>query len=559
MNESTPDPEIRDALSRLPEPPAHGPGFWDELNTGLTAQTGNRQRPPGIVRSRFFMVAAAAIVTLVGGALLFNARNNGQNIDVAIETTTTSPNSTVPSTTAATPTTRSGERPSLVGAPIDESWQVVYSSPIAGGDYVSRIVEDADCGEMDLAFAADGIITRDYGRRDGSFGFHPGPQGVLAVLTINCGSFVELSIGSELGGPATSLDPVQLTRVPLVVEDLGWDLVRKVMVATVIFDNDSVRVQISDTGQVTEIGQTPRFAERATSQLFHYDVGVPPQFTLDYATGRGVSVTLVEQSFDAHLQTSNYLAGDRDYRALTVPYDDETFVSKRDLSIPLYQNTASDVTASDARLDITEFQFTGGFSENRIVRVYPFDDRTVVAELSFRDGVLDDNPRDILDDIRMFDAVFEPLENCSTFGAVVPPTPAALNPQQADTFEAITSALTRCDWDALDGLTPPTFMASLGGGDPIELWRSAEEFDEPILTTLLDHLSVTPGVDTKSLAYWPRAANEFWEDVTDDMKAELLDLGYTERDFEFYAEIGFIGYRTGIDADGMWVYFVAGD
>ncbi len=39
----------------------------------------------------------------------------------------------------------------------------------------------------------------------------------------------------------------------------------------------------------------------------------------------------------------------------------------------------------------------------------------------------------------------------------------------------------------------------------------------------------------------------------------LVELGYSEGDFEFYEEIGYIGYRTGIDRAGNWTYFVAGD
>lgn len=564
MNDSTPDPEIRTALGELAPPPTHGPGFWDELNTSISVRTGNGNGQTPNRRGRYLAVAAAAAVVLVGGALLPSLRGDRtQGIDVAIDTTTTTPTATsAPSTTLAATTTLApadGARPSLVGTPIDDSWIVLYSSTIAVGDYVGRAVEDVDCGSNDLAFASDGIITRDYGRRDGSSSFFPGPQGVLAVLTINCGSFEELSVGSELGGPAESLEPLTLSRDPLVVESFAWDLVRKVMVATVVFDTESEVVRINDEGEVTIIDASTNFPERAASELFHYDVGVPDQFSVDYATGRGVSLSVVGENFDAGLQLSNYLPDSPDFGDLTQPYDNEVLESGRTLAVPLYERNGGNVVDRGVTLEVDEVEFSGGFSENRIVRIYAFDDRSVVAELRYRDGVLADDPQDILDDIRMFNAAFEPVVTCSSIDADVPPAPAALNPRQRATFEAITAALADCDWDALDALTPPTFMASFGGGDPIELWRSEEAFDEPILDILLDHLSVTPAVGADGMASWPRASTEFWEDVTDEMKGELIELGYSERDFGFYEEIGYIGYRTGIDADGTWIYFVTGD
>ena len=289
MNETTPDPEVQKALNHLSPPPAHGPGFWDELNTSVSAQTGGGSGQAPNHRSRFLAGAAAAAVVLVGGALLLSLRGDRtQGIDVAIETTTTTmtaATSPPPTTFAAATTTKipaDGARPSLVGTQIDDSWVVLYSSDIANGDYVSHAVEDIDCGSNDLAFASDGIITLDYGRRDGSSSFFPGPQGVLAVLTINCGSFEELSIGSEFGGPAESLKPLTLSRDPLVVETFAWDLVRKVMVATVVFDTESQVVRINDEGEVTIIDASTNFPERAVSELFHYDVGVPDQFSVDY-------------------------------------------------------------------------------------------------------------------------------------------------------------------------------------------------------------------------------------------------------------------------------------
>ena len=71
---------------------------------------------------------------------------------------------------------------------------------------------------------------------------------------------------------------------------------------------------------------------------------------------------------------------------------------------------------------------------------------------------------------------------------------------------------------------------------------------------------VEPGFGDAGAAAFPRAQLLFWEDVTPEMKQELRELGYTAEDLEFFDEVdSYWGYRTAIDVNGNWQYFVAGD
>jgi hypothetical protein len=59
---------------------------------------------------------------------------------------------------------------------------------------------------------------------------------------------------------------------------------------------------------------------------------------------------------------------------------------------------------------------------------------------------------------------------------------------------------------------------------------------------------------------WPAAATYgTWEEIPDEQLAELGTL-YSDEELEQISGYGtYIGWRTGIDQDGNWIYFVAGD
>jgi hypothetical protein len=65
---------------------------------------------------------------------------------------------------------------------------------------------------------------------------------------------------------------------------------------------------------------------------------------------------------------------------------------------------------------------------------------------------------------------------------------------------------------------------------------------------------------SETLYVWPAAfARDTWDEITDEEMADLLTL-YTQEELDEIAGFGsYAGWRTGITAEGDWVFFVAGD
>ncbi len=128
-----------------------------------------------------------------------------------------------------------------------------------------------------------------------------------------------------------------------------------------------------------------------------------------------------------------------------------------------------------------------------------------------------------------------------------------------------------CDWGALDiliGDRPISVTFGEPPADPVSWLRDAEERGEQPMWWLARTLQLpaSPGraseVEPGTAApwVWPSAfAAESWEAVPEADRQALLEV-YDQEDLAGYAEFGgFIGYRVGIDADGSWLFFVAGD
>ncbi|MGH8946618.1 MAG: hypothetical protein ACRDVL_10765 [Acidimicrobiia bacterium] len=120
-----------------------------------------------------------------------------------------------------------------------------------------------------------------------------------------------------------------------------------------------------------------------------------------------------------------------------------------------------------------------------------------------------------------------------------------------------------CDFDGLAGIAAPDFVTSFGGGGVENLQRWEEE-GRGELGTLLKLLGTSHGViegehDPK-IYVWPAAlVYERWEDIPEEQLEELLAV-YTEEELEQIAEYGsYAGWRIGIDEQGNWLYFIAGD
>lgn len=143
--------------------------------------------------------------------------------------------------------------------------------------------------------------------------------------------------------------------------------------------------------------------------------------------------------------------------------------------------------------------------------------------------------------------------------------PEAVAAMRADIAEAAVA----CDYERLGQLAQQgdaQFTYSFGnGGDPAEYWRN-QETDErtpgPMryLAALLKRPYETREEQGEVNYVWPAAfAYDSWDAVPEEQK-EALEPLYSEmnfRDFERFG--GYTGYRIGIDENGNWLFFVAGD
>ena len=139
--------------------------------------------------------------------------------------------------------------------------------------------------------------------------------------------------------------------------------------------------------------------------------------------------------------------------------------------------------------------------------------------------------------------------------------PDAVNAKRADVFSTAVS----CDYAALAGLASDSgFTYSFGGGDdPAGFFADQEFRGTPLMRYLVATLNMSYSVienpDGSDIYTWPGAFAFEWDATTEAQRAEIADL-YGDDALDGYAEFGaFIGWRVGIDENGEWVFFVAGD
>jgi hypothetical protein len=139
-----------------------------------------------------------------------------------------------------------------------------------------------------------------------------------------------------------------------------------------------------------------------------------------------------------------------------------------------------------------------------------------------------------------------------------------LPPAVAETRAAIVAAAAACDIDRLVELAADPFTYSFGDGGAFGdfLRRQEAAGRQPLhhLVELLDRPVGTVEVEGRMQYVWPSAfAADDWDAVSEADREALKPL-YDEEDFASFAEFGgYLGYRVGIEADGRWVFFVAGD
>ena len=153
-----------------------------------------------------------------------------------------------------------------------------------------------------------------------------------------------------------------------------------------------------------------------------------------------------------------------------------------------------------------------------------------------------------------------PAATCSAAEVAEPGDQEQLPGSVAETRTRIVDLARACDFDGLAALAMEgDFTYSFGGGeDPATFWREAEDAGEEPLATLVRLLGMKPVIADPVV--WPGAyARQSWAEVIDEERAELLEI-YSEEELKQFESFGsYAGYRVGINSDGDWIFFVAGD
>lgn len=128
---------------------------------------------------------------------------------------------------------------------------------------------------------------------------------------------------------------------------------------------------------------------------------------------------------------------------------------------------------------------------------------------------------------------------------------------------AIAEAAAARDYEALARLIPEdSFEYTFGGpvpGGPTAYWRRLEATtDEAPLDTLVAVLAL-PHTRARGIYVWPFAFDRDPARLTED-ELERLSTFATPQEIQAWREFGgYIGYRAGIEPDGDWIFYVAGD
>jgi hypothetical protein len=125
-----------------------------------------------------------------------------------------------------------------------------------------------------------------------------------------------------------------------------------------------------------------------------------------------------------------------------------------------------------------------------------------------------------------------------------------------ETRAAILAAAEAGDPEAVAALAAPQFSYSFGGpveGGPAAYWQMLEEQGERPLETLAAILRL-PYTLANGIYVWPFAYDVTADQLTEHERELLGDLAD-----DFVPGTGYLGWRAGIEPDGDWIFFIAGD
>lgn len=155
---------------------------------------------------------------------------------------------------------------------------------------------------------------------------------------------------------------------------------------------------------------------------------------------------------------------------------------------------------------------------------------------------------------------------CSAAGMQIPEQKSDLPDPVLNTRRAVLEAAVACDYDQLAELASGHEFFNYSFGDEGDFAGFLQEGEaagnDPLrsLVLIFGMTEIENELSNRKGWIWPAAAGaDDWASVPQPQKDELLRL-YSQQDLDVFAGNGaYIGYRTSIDPEGRWLYFVAGD
>ena len=127
----------------------------------------------------------------------------------------------------------------------------------------------------------------------------------------------------------------------------------------------------------------------------------------------------------------------------------------------------------------------------------------------------------------------------------------------ARTHTALVEAARLGDYEALQALIPANFSYTFGvpvEGGPIAYWQQIEAGGGESPIAILDRVLSLPYSLSRGTYVWPFAYDKQPDELTNYERRLLGDLAD-----DFGAGSGYLGWRAGIEPDGTWSFFIAGD
>jgi hypothetical protein len=125
------------------------------------------------------------------------------------------------------------------------------------------------------------------------------------------------------------------------------------------------------------------------------------------------------------------------------------------------------------------------------------------------------------------------------------------------THAALVEAASAGDYEALRPLIPAEFSYTFGGpveGGPIAYWQQIEAEGGESPLDILDRILAMPYTLYRGTYIWPFAYDKQPDELTAYERRILGDFAD-----DFGAGSGYLGWRAGIEPNGRWAFFIAGD